>query len=157
MPDGIDQIVYSGARDTNIDLRAATLHYEYGGAGWMSYATGIYGGFTIANGVTIENAAYAGSGNDMLIGNDVANILDGGAGADRMEGGGGDDSYVRRQWRRQRRRAGRRRQRHRLCQRVTTISTPAPHVEILSTVIAGQPTIRDPPDRQRAGATGARQ
>ena len=53
---GIDQIIYSGARDTNIDLRAATLQYEYGGAGWMSYATGIFGGFTIANGVTIENA-----------------------------------------------------------------------------------------------------
>ena len=53
---GVDQITYNGARDTNIDLRAATLRYEYGGAGWMSYATGIYGGFTIANGVTIENA-----------------------------------------------------------------------------------------------------
>ena len=53
---GIDQIIYSGARNTNIDLRAATLQYENGGAGWVSYATGIYGGFTIANGVTIENA-----------------------------------------------------------------------------------------------------
>ena len=39
---GIDQIVYSGARNTNIDLRAATLQYETGGGGWMSYATGIY-------------------------------------------------------------------------------------------------------------------
>ncbi len=53
--DGIDCIVYEGARNTNIDLRAATLQYEYGGAGWMSYAFGIHGGFTIANGVTIES------------------------------------------------------------------------------------------------------
>ncbi|HVQ09732.1 MAG TPA: M10 family metallopeptidase C-terminal domain-containing protein [Allosphingosinicella sp.] len=90
---GVDQIVYSGARNTNIDLRAATLRYEYGGAGWMSYATGIYGGFTIANGVTIENAV-SGSGNDVLIGNAVANILDGGGGADDMSGGRDNDTYL---------------------------------------------------------------
>ena len=36
---------------------------------------GIYGGFTIANGVTIENAR-SGSGNDTLIGNEAANRLD---------------------------------------------------------------------------------
>ena len=89
---GIDQIVYNGARDTNIDLRAATLQYEYGGGGWMSYAYGIYGGFTIANGVTIENAT-GGSGNDMLIGNHVANILIGGGGLDTLVGGGGNDIY----------------------------------------------------------------
>jgi hypothetical protein len=90
--DGVDQIIYNGTRDTNIDLRAATLQYEYGGAGWMSYATGIYGGYTIANGVTIENAT-TGAGNDILIGNDVANSLDGGAGADAMAGGGGNDTF----------------------------------------------------------------
>ena len=89
---GIDQITYSGAKDTNIDLRAATLRYEHGGAGWMSYATGIYGGFTIANGVTIENAT-GGSGNDTIIGNEIANVLNGGAGADLLRGGGGDDIY----------------------------------------------------------------
>jgi len=90
---GVDQITYSGARDTNIDLRPATLQYEYGGAGWMSYATGIYGGFTIANGATIENA-ISGAGNDTLIGNAVANFLDGGAGIDHFSGGAGNDSYV---------------------------------------------------------------
>ena len=89
---GVDQITYNGARNTNIDLRAATLHYEYGGAGWMSYATGIYGGFTIANGVTIENAT-SGSGNDTLTGNAVANILDGGAGTDVLRGLAGNDIY----------------------------------------------------------------
>ena len=80
-------------RDTNIDLRAATLQYEYGGGGWMSYATGIYGGFTIANSVTIENAT-SGSGNDTLTGNNVANVLDGGAGADTMTGARGNDTYI---------------------------------------------------------------
>jgi serralysin len=89
---GVDQITYNGARNTNIDLRAATLQYEYGGAGWMSYATGIYGGFTIANGVTIENA-LTGSGNDTLIGNAVANVLNGGAGSDSLAGLAGDDTY----------------------------------------------------------------
>jgi Ca2+-binding RTX toxin-like protein len=90
---GTDSIVYGGARDANIDLRPATLKYEWGGGGWVSYAYGIYGGFTIANGVTIENAT-SGSGNDTLIGNDVANVLDGGAGADTMTGGLGNDTYL---------------------------------------------------------------
>jgi Ca2+-binding RTX toxin-like protein len=90
---GTDAIVYSGAADTNIDLRAATLRYEEGGGGWMSYAWGIHGGFTIANGVTIENAT-SGSGNDTLTGNDVANVLDGGAGTDQLSGGDGDDILV---------------------------------------------------------------
>jgi len=89
---GVDQIVYSGARNTNIDLRAATLQYENGGGGWISYATGIYGGYTIANGVTIENAT-SGSGNDTLIGNNVANVLDGGAGTDTMQGLAGNDTF----------------------------------------------------------------
>jgi serralysin len=89
---GNDSIVYVGARNTNIDLRAATLQYEYGGAGWMSYATGIYGGFTIANGVTIENAT-SGSGNDTLIGNAVDNVLNGGGGSDSLTGLAGDDTY----------------------------------------------------------------
>jgi len=91
--DGVDQIVYTGARNTNIDLRPATLQYEYGGAGWVSYATDIFGGFTIANGVTIENA-ISGSGNDTLIGNAVANFLEGGAGVDAATGGAGNDTIV---------------------------------------------------------------
>jgi Ca2+-binding RTX toxin-like protein len=92
---GIDQITYSGARDTNIDLRPATLQYEYGGAGWMSYATGIYGGFTIANGAIIENAS-SGSGNDTLVGNSANNILDSGAGNDfiRLQAGGTDTALA---------------------------------------------------------------
>ncbi len=90
---GIDTIGYDGSKDANIDLRAATLQYEYGGGGWISYAYGIHGGFTIANGVTIENAK-GGSGNDTLTGNAVANILNGGAGNDILSGGAGADTLV---------------------------------------------------------------
>jgi Ca2+-binding RTX toxin-like protein len=90
---GTDRIVYGGARDANIDLRAATLKYEVGGGGWVSYANGIFGGYTIANGATIENAR-GGSGNDTLMGNGVANILGGGDGNDRLLGGGGNDTLT---------------------------------------------------------------
>ena len=90
---GIDQIVYAGARDAYIDLRAATLEYQEGGGGRVSYAYGVHGGFTIANGVTIEQAR-SGSGNDVLIGNDAANLLDGGAGNDRLDGGAGNDRLM---------------------------------------------------------------
>ncbi|HEV2867385.1 MAG TPA: M10 family metallopeptidase C-terminal domain-containing protein, partial [Allosphingosinicella sp.] len=68
-------------------------------------------GFTIAKGVTIENA-YSGGGDDRLTGNDADNILhsgggrdilvggrgrdllDGGGGADRMDGGTSADIYI---------------------------------------------------------------
>ncbi|HEX8469371.1 MAG TPA: M10 family metallopeptidase C-terminal domain-containing protein [Allosphingosinicella sp.] len=88
---GTDSIVYNGSRNANIDLRQATLKYEPGGGGFMSYAYGIFGGFTIANGVTIENAT-GGSGNDTLRGNFAANILNGGSGADLilLQDGGND-------------------------------------------------------------------
>jgi Ca2+-binding RTX toxin-like protein len=88
---GNDQIVYDGARNANIDLRAATLKYEEGGGGRVSYVHGIHAGFTIANGVTIENAR-TGSGNDTLTGNDANNQLISGAGSDIVNGGGGDDA-----------------------------------------------------------------
>jgi hypothetical protein len=102
---GTDQIVYDGARDTTIDLRAATLKYEEGGGGRVSFANGIFGGFTIANGVVIENAR-SGSGNDVLNGNEAANKLISGAGNDKVNGFGGDDAIY----------AGRRRRHpHRRC------------------------------------------
>lgn len=88
---GIDEIVYDGARDASIDLRPATLAYEEGGGGRVSYAYGIHGGFTIANAVTIENAR-TGSGNDTLVGNDANNSLSSGAGNDIVVGGAGNDT-----------------------------------------------------------------
>jgi serralysin len=90
---GIDAIVYDGSRDATIDLRPATLQYEEGGGGRVSHAYGLHGGFTIANGVTIENAR-SGAGNDKLIGNDAANRLESGAGNDVLIGGGGNDVLI---------------------------------------------------------------
>ncbi|HEY0414025.1 MAG TPA: M10 family metallopeptidase C-terminal domain-containing protein, partial [Allosphingosinicella sp.] len=93
---GTDEIRYVGSRNVNIDLRPATLKYEYGGGGWISYAYGIYGGYTIANGVVIENAT-SGSGNDTLIGNSANNIIDSGAGIDviMLQEGGDDTAFAR--------------------------------------------------------------
>jgi Ca2+-binding RTX toxin-like protein len=92
---GTDEIRYisTGTRNVTIDLRAATLLQSEGGGGWVSWASTIRGGFTIANGVVIENAS-SGLGNDMLTGNSAANTLDGGGGADTMAGGDGNDIYV---------------------------------------------------------------
>lgn len=78
------------ARNVIIDLHPAPLVGPNAG-GYVSLALGVSGGFTIANGVTIENAA-GGSGNDILVGNTAANILVGGAGNDTLLGGNGSDS-----------------------------------------------------------------
>jgi serralysin len=77
-------------RACTIDLNAATLAYEPGGGGLLSSPRGIRGGFTIANGVEIENAA-GGGGDDRLVGNELANRLTGGAGADTLRGRAGAD------------------------------------------------------------------
>lgn len=91
--DGVDAITYEGARDTTIDLRAATLQYEEGGGGFVSQADTIAGGYTIAAGVVIENA-ISGSGSDLLQGNAANNTLDGKQGADTLFGGDGEDRLI---------------------------------------------------------------
>lgn len=79
-----------------IDLRAATLLNEVGGGGWLNWQDGtlggskVYGGFTIANGVTIENAIGSSFG-DNINGNDVANDIMGMDGNDTIFGFDGDD------------------------------------------------------------------
>lgn len=90
---GRDTIRHDGAAAAVIDLRAATLDYSATGGGVVSYVNAIYGGFTIANGVIIENAT-GGSGDDLLRGNSAANVLDGRQGADSMFGGNGNDVYM---------------------------------------------------------------
>lgn len=90
---GKDTFLHTGAMGATIDLRAATLKSELGGGGFVSFATGIHGGLTIANGVKIENAT-GGSGNDTLVGNGLKNVLDGKGGNDVMIGGKGNDTYV---------------------------------------------------------------
>ena len=90
---GIDTIVHNGSQSARIDLTAATIDFSATGAGVVSHALGVYGGFTIARGTVIENAT-GGSGNDVLIGNAADNVLDGSGGADAMVGKGGNDRYV---------------------------------------------------------------
>lgn len=81
-----------GTLACTIDLRAAPLTGPNAG-GWVSWNAGIVGGFTIANGVKIENA-LGGSGADRITGNIYANRLDGAAGNDTIWGGGGNDTIV---------------------------------------------------------------
>lgn len=88
---GTDEIVYNGSAVTQIDLRSAHLGYAEGSGGYISFATSIYGGFTIANGVVIENAT-GGSGADSIMGNTAANVLIGRGGSDSLIGGGGVDT-----------------------------------------------------------------
>jgi len=87
---GTDWIIAGAAVDCVIDLRPATLEYEEGGGGFVSYEAGTYGGFTIAAGVVIENA-IGGAGEDLMTGNTANNWLMGGLGDDEIDGGDGDD------------------------------------------------------------------
>jgi hypothetical protein len=89
---GVDEISAAGvAHAVTIDLRAATLLNEPGGGGYLSgWIPQMDGGYTIANGVEIENAVGSAYG-DILIGNALTNELSGGEGADVIDGGGGDD------------------------------------------------------------------
>lgn len=87
---GDDTIKFGGNRPALIDLRAATLKVEPGGGGFVSYADGIHGGFTIAKGVVIENA-IGGDGDDFLMGNSAENVLRGDSGKDFAKGRSGKD------------------------------------------------------------------
>jgi serralysin len=74
-----------------IDLRAATLLQGNPHAGgFASYEKWVAGGYTIANGVTIENAT-GGRFADKLQGNSAANVLRGDGGADTLLGDDGND------------------------------------------------------------------
>jgi hypothetical protein len=86
---GTDTLVAPDLRSV-IDLRAATLEEAPGGGGFLSFAEGIHGGFTIAHGVVIENAA-GGAAADRLRGNQAANELRGNAGDDTLVGAAGAD------------------------------------------------------------------
>lgn len=87
---GRDAIVHRGGADATIDLRPATLLAEEGGGGRPSWVDGIHGGFTLANGVVIEQA-IGGRGDDRLVASDAGARLRGREGADRIEGGAGAD------------------------------------------------------------------
>ncbi|MCU1751189.1 serralysin family metalloprotease [Pseudomonas sp. 6D_7.1_Bac1] len=89
-----DKLVFSvwdgGGNDT-LDFSGFTQNQKINlHEGSFSDVGGLVGNVSIAQGVTIENAT-GGSGNDLLIGNDVANVLKGGAGNDIIYGAGGAD------------------------------------------------------------------
>ena len=88
---GIDEIRHNGSDGAMIDLRAATLLYQEGGGGFASHVNDTPGGFTIANGVTIENGT-GGSGRDEIMGNSANNLLLGRDGADTLRGWLGNDT-----------------------------------------------------------------
>ena len=88
---GTDTIQYNGSHDSRIDLLAATLDYSPTGGGVVSFVDDIHGGYTIANGVVIENAT-GGLGNDVLLGNSANNVLSGNGGNDMLMGRGGNDT-----------------------------------------------------------------
>jgi serralysin len=73
--------------DFSQDLWTAIFEGRTNIPGFLSDNIGIAYGTVIEDGKT-------GSGNDILIGNDVANRLDGGAGSDRYTGGAGADTFV---------------------------------------------------------------
>lgn len=88
---GVDVISNAGsALASVINLNAAPLTGPNAG-GYVSYAPNIIGGFTIANGVVIENA-IGGTANDTLIGNSANNVLTGNAGTDSLYGDAGNDT-----------------------------------------------------------------
>ncbi|MBJ7250037.1 MAG: M10 family metallopeptidase C-terminal domain-containing protein [Acetobacteraceae bacterium] len=88
---GVDVISNAGSSLASIiNLNAAPLTGPNAG-GYVSYAPSIIGGFTIANGVLIENAT-GGNANDTLIGNTANNLLTGNAGVDSLSGGAGNDT-----------------------------------------------------------------
>ena len=84
---GRDAIVTDSDAAATIDLRAATLKPKPGGGGYISYVDGIFGGFTIANRVTIENARRR-RRRRRPVGNAANNRLDGGRGDDLIVGRG---------------------------------------------------------------------
>lgn len=87
---GIDQIRNNSSNASRINLNAATLQYEEGGGGFISNVANVAGGFTIANGVEIENA-IGGFGNDTITGTDGANTINGRGGNDTILAGNGTD------------------------------------------------------------------
>ena len=88
---GLDTISNTGSNLASIiNLNAASLSGADAG-GSVSSATGIVGGYTIANTVTIENAV-GGNAADVITGNSTANSLSGAGGNDSLYGGEGEDT-----------------------------------------------------------------
>ena len=90
---GDNTIEYLGGKNAVINLNSATLTNGPGAGGYVSYVQGVYGGYTIANGVLIQNA-IGGSGNDLITGNNGNDFLSAGDGANTIIGGTGTNAIV---------------------------------------------------------------
>lgn len=83
---GVDTLNFSGwSSDSQLDLRS--------GPGSFSSCNDMTSNIEIARGVLIENGV-TGVGNDRLTGNEIANMLQGGAGNDSLNGGAGNDTLI---------------------------------------------------------------
>ena len=83
-PNGVNTISAGDTTfDVTIDLRAAPLTGPNAG-GYQSYTEGILGGYTIANGSTIQDA-IGGSGDDTFVVNQYADTITGGGGSDTVD------------------------------------------------------------------------
>jgi serralysin len=90
---GVDEISNAGGdRSSVINLNEAPLAGAFAG-GFISSVSKIYGGFTIANGVVIENAT-GGRKDDLILGNSSENSLRGNQGDDILAGAYGDDELI---------------------------------------------------------------
>jgi Ca2+-binding RTX toxin-like protein len=78
--------------DLTVNINGQPIHFSSIGPRSDSRSDRATNNLAIAFGVTIENA-IGGSGNDELIGNVVANVLNGGIGRDTMRGGQDNDTY----------------------------------------------------------------
>jgi hypothetical protein len=84
---GID-LIDGSAQTADLTLFLDDGYWSYAGAKAESITA--RGQFTINIGTTIENA-LGGSGNDIIVGNEVANSISGGSGNDILRGGRGND------------------------------------------------------------------
>jgi serralysin len=83
----------SGGQDTLRFTRSGQDQYINLAPGAVSDVGDLAGNLTIWRGTVIEHAE-SGRGNDVLLGNGVANRLSGGAGNDRLRGLNGDDTLI---------------------------------------------------------------
>lgn len=86
--------IWDGAGNDTLDLSGFS-NTQYIGLveGMFSSVGGLTDNLSIAYGAQIENA-IGGSGQDTIVGNDLANNLNGGSGNDRIDGGGGNDRII---------------------------------------------------------------
>jgi serralysin len=81
--------IWDGGGNDTIDASGYSANQTIDlGPGHYSSIGGMNGNIGIAYGAVVENA-IGGSGNDVILGNDANNVLAGGAGADRIDGGQG--------------------------------------------------------------------